>query len=288
MLDPTKPYRVIKSVGNRFELDTPLGNVSCHSRKKVKRTGDVLVGDAVYVETAENDVVIKSVEKRKNSLIRPAVANIDQIAVLISPYPEPDYFLIDKLILNCHARRIDCILCVNKTDICDLTAEITRQYAASVKAVVGVSALKGDASALLPFLSGKTTCFAGQSAVGKSSLINLLVGKNQCEVGDLSDKILRGKNTTTAASLIKLSDETFVVDTPGFSMLDVFDVKADDVDLYYDEYVALSGKCKYHRCTHITEPDCEVKRHVEAGLLPRERYERYKIISANMKAGKKY
>ena len=157
-----------------------------------------------------------------------------------------------------------------------------------MKAVVGISAKSGKTDDLLPLLKGKITCFAGQSAVGKSSLCNALTGSKFFEVGELSEKIMRGKNTTTAASLVRLSDNTFIVDTPGFNMLDVFDISAEDLDLYYDEYVELSGKCKYHRCTHIAEPGCEVKRKVASGELSSARYERYKTLFATLKNQKKY
>lgn len=288
MIDFSRSYRVVKAGNFRFEVDTPDGIVVCVSRKKVKRSGDVLVGDLVYLENADGEFTIKAVEKRRNSLIRPAIANVDQIALLISPVPEPDYFLVDKLILNCHAEKIDCILCVNKTDIKDLSDEVEKQYAHAVKAMVSVNAQSGDVKNLLPLLKGKITCFAGQSAVGKSSLCNALIGTNSFEVGELSEKILRGKNTTTAALLVRIAENSFIADTPGFSMLDVFKVRADELDLYYDEYVSLSGKCKYHRCTHISEPDCEVKRKVESGELSPLRYERYKTLLQTLKNDKRY
>ncbi|MGN1093898.1 MAG: ribosome small subunit-dependent GTPase A [Candidatus Neoclostridium sp.] len=288
MIDFSKPYRVVKAGNVRFEVDTPDGSVVCNSRKKVKRNSDVLVGDLVYLENADGETVIKAVEKRRNSLIRPAVANVDQIVMLISPVPEPDYFLIDKLILNCHAKKIDCILCVNKTDIRDLTDEIEKQYARSVRAIVPVCAKSGYIEKLLPLLKNRITCLAGQSAVGKSSLCNALTGSDCFEEGELSERIMRGKNTTTVASLVRISDGTFIVDTPGFSMLDVFDVTADELDLYYDEYVELSVGCKYHRCTHVAEPDCEVKRKVASGELSSERYERYKTLYETLKNAKKY
>ena len=143
-------------------------------------------------------------------------------------------------------------------------------------------------NAIMPLLKDKITCLAGQSAAGKSSLINLITGKKQCEVGQLSEKIQRGKNTTTAVSLVPVGENSYVADTPGFSLLDVFDIDADDLDLYYNVYVDLSDKCRYRRCKHIAEPGCEVKRRVDAGLLSKERYERYKQITSELQSKNKY
>lgn len=287
MIDFTKIYRVTKAVSNRFEIDSPDGIISCYSRKKVKKDYDILVGDLVRLEQIGSEIVIASVEKRKNSLIRPAVANIDQIVILVSPEPQPDFLLIDKMILNCHKKKIDCILCVSKKDIYNLTSDLQRQYSSAVKAIISVCAINNDISEIKPLLNEKITCLAGQSAVGKSSLTNAISGKKMSETGNISEKIKRGKNTTTAAALIKISDNGFIVDTPGFSMLDVFEIDANELDLYYDEYFSISDKCKYHRCSHIAEPDCEVKRRVATGELSRERYDRYVIIHNSLKQNKK-
>ncbi len=286
MIDFTKPYRILRAVSNRFEIDSPDGSVTCYSRKKVKKNCDILVGDLVFLEPIGNETIISSVVKRKNSLIRPAVANIDQMVILVSPEPCPDYLLIDKMILNCHENAIDCILCANKNDVRDILPELKCQYNGAVKAIISVCAKNGVVDELLPLLKDKITCFSGQSAVGKSLLANALLGDEINETGCMSEKIKRGKNTTTAAALIKLSDSGFIVDTPGFSMLDVFDIDAVDLDLYYDEYLAVADKCRYHRCSHIAEPDCEVKRRVESGELNKERYERYVAIFNMLKQNK--
>jgi len=288
MIDYSVAYRVTKAVSGRFFVDTPDGIIPCVARKKIKSKSDILVGDEVYLEKADGETVVLSVKKRRNSLIRPAVANIDQIVMIISPVPEPDYFLVDKLILNCHAQGIECALCINKVDIDDLTEKVKFQYGNAVSNIVSVSATEGKIDELIPLLKGKTTCFAGQSAVGKSSLTNAIMGYELHEVGSVSERIQRGKNTTTTAALIKTEYGGYIVDTPGFSMLDVFDIDALDLDLYYEDYVTLSGECKYHRCTHTVEPGCEVRRQVEAGLISKERYDRYVILYNSIKNKKKF
>lgn len=288
MIDFSRPYRVVRAGNSRFDIDVAGERVICVARKKIKRTGDIIVGDLVYLENLGDEVAVKSVVERRNSLIRPAVANIDQIAVLIAPVPEPDFFLIDKLILNCHARNIDCILCVNKNDIIDLYETVKYQYADAVSAIVSISAVNNDVELLKPLLYNKTTCFAGQSATGKSTLVNTLLGSTVNEVGDLSARISRGKNTTTSAVLMNYENGGYIVDTPGFSMLDVFEVGWADIDLYYPEYLAAADKCKYHRCSHTVEPECEIKRMVECGELSAERYDRYVTLYKTLKETKRF
>ncbi len=288
MIDANVPHRVLKAGNFSYIVAVGDSEVVCRSRKKVKNNGEILAGDMVYLEQVGEEAVIKGVVPRKNFLIRPAIANIDQVVMMISPLPAPDFMLIDKVILNCHAKHIDCILCVNKTDIKDLTGEVVRQYAGEVGDIVTVNVKNQQINAIIPLLKDKITCLAGQSAAGKSSLINLITGKKQCEVGQLSEKIQRGKNTTTAVSLVPVGENSYVADTPGFSLLDVFDIDADDLDLYYNVYVDLSDKCRYRRCKHIAEPGCEVKRRVDAGLLSKERYERYKQITSELQSKNKY
>ena len=182
---------------------------------------------------------------------------------------------------------IGCIICINKTDLDDsFVQKVTGQYGADVK-IISVCAKTGDIGQLIDVLKGKFSCFAGQSAVGKSSMINALHGEKIAKSGELSGNN-RGKNTTTRATLYALDDNTFIADTPGFGLLDVFDVEYDELDLYYNEYVELSQCCKYHRCKHINEPGCEVKKRVAEGSLNKDRYERYIQTYNELKSKKKY
>lgn len=279
--------RVIKVETDRYTVDTDNGTVVCYARKKVKRNSDIVVGDFVELENSDGVYSVKRVLERKNSLIRPSIANIDYIIMTIAPVPEPDFYLVDKMLINCARRNIGFIICVNKTDLDDsFLQKVTDQYGADVK-IISVCAKDNEISELVEVLKGRFSCFAGQSAVGKSSMINALHGEKIAKSGELS-AINRGRNTTTRATLYKLDEGTFIADTPGFGLLDVFDVEYDELDLYYSEYVELSQCCKYHRCMHISEPGCEVKRRVADGTLNKDRYDRYIQTYNELKSKKKY
>ncbi len=279
--------RVIKVETDRYTVDTGSQTVTCYARKKVKRSSDIVVGDFVELENADGVLSVKRVLERKNSLIRPSIANIDNIIMTIAPIPEPDFYLVDKMLINCARKNIGFIICVNKTDLDDnFLQKVTEQYGADVK-IITTCAKNNEISQLVNALKGKFSCLAGQSAVGKSSIVNALHGEKIAKSGELS-AINRGRNTTTRATLYKLDEGTFVADTPGFGLLDVFDVEYDELDLYYNEYVDLSLNCKYHRCKHINEPGCEVKRRVEEGLLSKDRYLRYIETYNELKNKKKY
>lgn len=279
--------RVIKVETDRYTVETDNGTVVCYARKKVKRNSDIVVGDFVELENSDGVLTVKRVLERKNSLIRPSIANIDNIIMTIAPIPEPDFYLVDKMLINCARKNIGFIICVNKTDLDDgFLQKVTEQYGADVK-IISVCAKDNEISQLTQALKGRFSCFAGQSAVGKSSMINALHGEQIAKSGELSGNN-RGKNTTTRATLYKLDEGTFIADTPGFGLLDVFDVEYDELDLYYSEYVELSRNCKYHRCMHVNEPGCEVKRRIVEGTLNKDRYERYIQTYNELKTKKKY
>jgi len=293
-----KVARLIKTASNLFVVDLDGQILSLRARKNAKetkqdasklaahkryakeaKTAKIVAGDIVRIKECETgEYSIVEVEKRKNSLVRPQVANVDQIVIIVAPLPKPDFSLIDKLIINATRQQIDIVLCLNKSDIdsgCAMASELDAQYKNVVAKTIKVSANLGDITLLKNILHGKLSVLAGQSAVGKSSLINALTKSERQMTNSLSEKIGRGKNTTTRAEIIKLSDKTYIVDTPGFSMLDLHGVLNDELDLYYNEYVALSSGCKFRRCTHTVEPDCAVKQAIDTGKLNKVRYDRY-------------
>ncbi|MCL2798587.1 MAG: ribosome small subunit-dependent GTPase A [Firmicutes bacterium] len=283
----TVQARVIKILSNLFSVDAGSGGIlTCSARSKLKADGGVLAGDFVSLVREGGEYVISELLPRKNSLIRPPVANIDQMVAVVAAVPKIDFYLIDKLIVNAVRRGIDVVLCLNKSDLStELYAELCAQYGEVVDKIIVTSAKAGDICELEAVLSGKLSCFAGQSAVGKSSLINALCGDSVQKTDDLSQKVERGKNTTTRAEIIKLAPETYLIDTPGFSMLDIHDVAPEELALYYPEYVEATCECRYRgACTHTSEPACRVRELAEQGGLNRSRYERYKTMYEELKS----
>ncbi len=262
--------RVIKAVASKFFVDTPEGVKVCFARKRLKSDGIIFVGDFVTVAKDRGDFVVEEVKPRKNQLIRPYVSNIDVCFIVISPEPEPDFVLVDKIIINCLEQCITPVLVKNKDDLRQID---TSEYDGVVKQFI-CSALTGEGvGELVDFAKGKTVCFAGQSAVGKSSLINTILDSDLLEVGELAKKIKRGKNTTRKTEIFNLNG-TYFVDTCGFSMLETVDVEPKDLRLYYDDFEAFRRECRFNSCTHTDEPDCAVKAHV-GKEIGEGRYQRY-------------
>lgn len=285
MSDVTPKYRILKCQTNTYIVDFKGQSIICSARKKIKASSDIMVGDFVTLENIGGDYIVDKVMERKNFLTRPYISNLDQIIIVAASIPTIDYALVDKLIINSHKQNLDIVLCINKADLQnrELMVDIISQYAASVGNIISVSAVTGELDQLKFLLKNKLSCFAGQSAVGKSSIINCLLEQNRQTVGAVSQKNLKGKNTTTGAEIIKLEEGAFIIDTPGFSMLDIHEINYNELDLYYNEYNSLSSKCKYHRCTHSVEPQCAVRDAVEAGNLSKSRYERYLTLAADLK-----
>ncbi len=239
---------------------------------KIKSDG-ISTGD--FVETDESSVT--KVLPRKNKLSRPNIANVDLVAVVVGTPPEPDFFLIDKLISVCEIKGIEVAIVVNKSDLGDSTAKkIVENYGKAVKSIFVVSTKTRDGlTSLSDFLTGKLTAFVGQSAVGKTSLLNALFGLERT-VGDLSEKTKRGKQTTTA-SLIYDGGRALVADTPGFTAFDL-EISSDDLPFSYPEFQPFLQRCRFSDCKHLNEPDCAVKDAVTRGEINKERYSRYKLI----------
>ncbi len=281
--------RVVKVLSDRFAVYTDGAVAEVKARKRLKREILPVSGDIVLLEQAENEYVLSAIEQRKSRIVRPPIANADQIIITLAPVPEADFFTIDKMLINAHKAGLLTVICVNKTDITPkgFFENVYSQYNGVADSVVSVCAAKSDITALKELLHGKFSCFAGQSAVGKTSLINAICGLNR-EVGALSEKTMRGKNTTTGVELIRLYDDTFIADTPGFGALDIADVDAAELPLYYEEYVKIAGMCKYHMCTHTGEPDCAVREAVKSGELNKQRYERYLILQEELKKNNIY
>ena len=245
-----------------------------------------MVGDRVRFTPGEGEDNgwLEEILPRKSVMQRPSVANCDMLMLVVASVPHPDMLLIDKLILRAARGGMTPAICVNKIDLGDaLEQSIREEYAGTQLRVFAASALTGEGiPALREAMRGKVTCLAGQSAVGKSSLINALLGL-QLETGGLSRKTERGRHTTRRAEMMA-SDGMLVLDTPGFSLLELEDgIEPQDFAQLYPEYNELAGECRFKPCLHDREPGCAVKEAVAAGRLSAVRWERYRELLSQVK-----
>ena len=254
-----------------------------------------LVGDDVTFEILDEEQRIGSISEllpRKNELIRPAVANVDQAMVIFAvSSPAPNLNLLDRFLIMMEQRGLPCLICFNKVDLVgqDALDKYLTAYRDCGHLVLPVSVKKGmGMEALREKLLGRTTTVAGPSGVGKSSLINLLLGENAMEIGGLSAKIDRGKHTTRHSELLQFDRNSYIFDTPGFSSLEVMGVEKEELAGYYEEFGAYEKFCRYGGCSHVTEPICGIKQAVEEGKISSVRYENYCQLYAELKARKKY
>lgn len=273
---------IVKSVGGVFRVKTASGKtLRCFSRGILKRGDDKLyVGDRVLLKEDKGTYYIADVYPRRNLLIRPYVANVDAIAIVVANLPKCDWVMVDKLMLSGEVHGIPVVIICNKSDLDTSNYEYATKVYGSMATVYSVSAETGEGVEQLAQDLHGVVCLAGQSAVGKSSLLNRLTDLNQ-ETGGLS-KIDRGRNTTRHIELFEVNDHLAVMDTCGFSLLEPEDVEDRELSLYYPDMVAL-GRCKYTLCTHTSEPDCVVRQAVEQGKLDSGRYERYIEIVNELK-----
>lgn len=263
--------QVYKAHSNKYYVNIDGKLVVCGARGLLKIKSDgIVVGD--YVEV-ENDT-ISVVKERKNRFIRPSVSNIDVIVAVISPQPKPDYYLLDKLLINAVKEDVDFYIVLNKSDIeSQVQQEIIEEYQSLGVKIITVSAKdKAGIEQLKDLLKGKFAVLAGQSAVGKTSIVNAMFNLN-LKTGELSEKIERGKHTTTRSEIFEI-DGVKIIDSPGFAVIDA-DVDVKDLPQYYAEYLEVSNECKFRGCTHISEPECKVKQLVQSGDLSKKRYQRY-------------
>ncbi len=263
--------QVYRASSDSYTVNINGENFKCKARGILKIKSDgICVGD--YVEV-ENNVII-SVLPRKNKFVRPNVSNVDLIVAVISPEPKPDYYLIDKLYLNAVKEDVEFVIAVNKPDIDQaLFDKVEKEYGSLGINVFNVCAQTGDGIAYLKnLINSKLTVLAGQSAVGKTSIINSTFNLN-LKTGAVSDKILRGKHTTTKSEIFEI-DGVRLIDSPGFAVIDAM-VTAEDLPKCYPEYASVANACRFRGCKHVSEPDCKVKNLVKKGELSTERYERY-------------
>jgi len=288
---------ILKGIGGFYYVLTDVGIFECKARGVFRKKGMTpLPGDYVIVCDLENEVEkgwIEELLPRKNSMIRPAVANVDNLFIVVPcSQPAPDLYLIDKLLLEANKQGICPTLIFNKCDLVskEFLEELMRQYKGVGCEMIAASLhderLHEESKARIEVLmKNSISVFAGQSGVGKSSLLNAVLGDDFMDTGVVSEKLQRGRHTTRHAELFEIDfdqekeieKKSFLIDTPGFSSVTIEGIQYDEIKEYYPEIQHLleEDSCKFNSCLHINEPDCVVKNAVENGLFNAERYQRY-------------
>ena len=279
---------VTKIVSNLYTVYSDGAYYDAAARGRLRlNPRSVTVGDRVVLTEDSGAFVIDSVLPRRNELQRPFVANVDTAFIVIAKEPKPDLLLTDKIILNCFREGVRPVLVYNK---CELAGEgeisaLERAY--SFMKVIAVSAKERRGfGALEEEVSGKTVCLAGQSAVGKTSLMNAVLDLD-LKTDGLSAKIKRGKNTTRHVEIYPALGGQ-VMDTCGFSMLTLVNIPSDELKYYYEDFMKFSDGCKFTACNHVSEPDCAVKKAVATGDIDAGRYERYLQIYNELTESEKH
>ena len=254
-----------------------------------------LVGDNVEITVLneqEREGNLTRILPRKNSLIRPAVANVDQAFVIFAmDNPKPNFMLLDRFLIMMEQADIPAVICFNKKDLATEkeTQELYQTYQSCGYQVLLTSALEEEGiDEIHRILKGKTTVVAGPSGVGKSSLTNLLQAEVQMETGEISRKLKRGKHTTRHSQVIPVGENTFLMDTPGFSSLYLIDMKEEELRDYFPEFVMYEPQCRFQGCMHIHEPGCAVKEALSEGEISQQRYDNYLALYEELKEKRRY
>lgn len=288
--------RIIRGIAGFYYVHVPgVGILECKAKGIFRKNKlKPLVGDFVRITFLEEKGKgnIEEILERDNELIRPAVANIDQALVIFSvTRPEPNFNLLDRFLVMMEQKALPCILVFNKCDLADekIMEEIKEIYTPTGYELFFVSAVSGKGiSHLKDRLKGKVTAVAGPSGVGKSSIINQLQSRVNMETGEISEKIQRGKHTTRHSELIVIEEDSFILDTPGFTSLAVFEFEKEKLEEYYPEFEEWSRDCRFIPCSHTHEPDCGVKDALQEGKISKIRYQNYVQIYQEMKEKRRY
>lgn len=254
-----------------------------------------LVGDDVRLEVLEEETQTGNIVEllpRRSELIRPAVANIDQALILFAIVkPEPNFNLLDRFLIMMEQQGLESIICFNKQDIAtpEEKEALRLAYESCGYRILFISAKEKEGiGELRELLCGRTTVVAGPSGVGKSSVINCLNPSAGMETGEISRKIDRGKHTTRHSEIIALHENTYIMDTPGFTSLRLFDMEKEELQGFYPEFAKYEKYCRFRGCAHLSEPDCGVKEALQEGKISQIRYRNYEVLYRELLESKRY
>ena len=291
------PGKIVKGISGFYYVHVVGTGIYECKAKGVFRNRKVkpLVGDNVEIVVLDEEKHLGNVEEilpRKNELIRPAVSNIDMALVIFAAAkPDPNFNLLDRFLCMMEYQKVPVTICFNK---CDLVSEEEKENLQKIYAPAGYDILFTSVKTgenidrLKALLAEKTTTVAGPSGVGKSSLINELQTDVRMQTGAISDKIGRGKHTTRHSEIISIGQDTYIMDTPGFSSMDLPGFEKEDLWTCYPEFVPYEPECRFIGCSHIGEPDCGVKNALAEGKISRVRYDNYVMLYDEMKNIRKY
>lgn len=278
---------IVKVHSDLYKVDFGTKMLDCKARGGLKyKNMKLLAGDLVEVEGD----VIEFVYPRKNELIRPPIANIDQLMIVVAAKnPKPDLDLLDKQLIMAEKNHILPIICINKIDLTEDYQEIVETYECIGYQVIQTDAKKGiGVDRLAMLLQNKITAFTGNSGVGKSTLTNHIFQETVTAEGETSEKLEKGKHTTKFVELYPIAPHSYLADTPGFSTYDLQDMEAKDLEHYYLEFSPYISKCEFRGCSHIKEQNCGVKQAVEDRKIDEGRYARYCQFYEKIKEAKKW
>lgn len=282
---------ILKGIAGFYYVKSDSNVYECKPRG-IFRKEDIapVAGDLVEISVIDEQSckgIIEKVRPRKNVLIRPPVANVDQVILVFAVRtPDPDFMLLDKLLVRVCSLDIKPILCVNKIDL-DKDKSLVGQFScysrAGFKTVLVSSHSGAGIEELKSYLAGNMSILAGPSGTGKSTILNRLNIGSDARIGSLSEKIERGKHTTRHVELFETPDNGYLADTPGFSSFSIDDIEKEDLQSYYPEFNQYRHKCRFSGCKHIAEPACAVKEAMANGIIDQGRYSRFKQLYESLK-----
>lgn len=270
---------IVKGIAGFYYVKVNDKVYECKARGKFRHNElSPLVGDKVEFELQNNKGFIKEILPRSSKLIRPAIVNVTK-AIIVFAVKNPDFNtdLLNKFLIQCEANGLKVVICFNKIDLVskeELEEKIAlinsmgyKVICSNAKEGLGIEVIKEE-------LYNNITVLSGPSGVGKSTILNSILGHAAMKTGDISAKLKRGKHTTRHCELVEL-EGGYIADSPGFSSLDIGNIKKEELQDYFPEFEAYKNNCKFSTCIHNKEPGCAVKEALKEGKINKHRYEFY-------------